>query len=168
MPWEDVRAENITGLDDSFRLSPFMVAGGSRMAEIVFNKAAKSTKITRSFNKIDSYLSYVGGLVGTIIGIFFIMSFYTEKAYEVSIAKKLLVDNENKEISSRSFHVGYYLLTGVKKGFNFIGVDLNWPETQKFINFSEEVCEQIDIAFLVKKINFLDVAVSTLMEKHEY
>ena len=47
------------------------------------------------FNKLDNYLSYVGGLIGTIIVIFITMSFYTEKAYEISIGKKLLLDDES-------------------------------------------------------------------------
>lgn len=94
MPWEEIKTEKITGMEGDFRVNPFMVGGKPRMAQINFNAAAKSSTITRSFNKIDEYLSYVGGLVGTIIGIFFIMSFYTEKAYEVSIAKKLLVDDD--------------------------------------------------------------------------
>ena len=47
----------------------------------------------RGFNKIDTYFSYVGGLVGTIIGLIFIMGPYTEKTYEISLAKKVLLDN---------------------------------------------------------------------------
>ena len=64
------------------------------------------------------------------------MKFYTEKAYEVSISKKLLVDDDRNEISSGSFHLGSYLLTVIKNGFRMINIDLDWPKTQKYIDFS--------------------------------
>ena len=95
------------------------------------------------------------------------MSFYTEKAYEVSISKKLLKDDDDKEISSGSFHVGYYLLTCLKRGFDFINVKLDWPKTQRYIDFCEEICQQIDVTYMVRKLMFLDAAMLKLLEKHE-
>ena len=68
----------------------------SNLAEIYLLKSSIATTYERSFNKADTYLSYVGGLVGTIISLIFIMEFYTEKAYEVSIAKKVMLDNEKE------------------------------------------------------------------------
>ena len=62
-------------------------------AEIVLKKSSTKDKYSRGFNKIDAYFSYVGGLVGTIIGLIFIMGPYTEKTYEISLAKKVMVDN---------------------------------------------------------------------------
>ena len=56
-------------------------------------KSSKSAKIERTFYKVDSFLSYVGGLMGTLIFIFYIFRFYSEKCFEVSVAKKILVDN---------------------------------------------------------------------------
>ena len=47
------------------------------LVEVLFGKSPESTTYERSFNKIDAYFSYVGGLVGTIIGLIFIMEFYT-------------------------------------------------------------------------------------------
>jgi hypothetical protein len=38
----------------------------------------------------------VGGLVGTIIGLIFIMGPYTERAYEISLARKVMLDNDEK------------------------------------------------------------------------
>jgi hypothetical protein len=61
--------------------TPFISSGSGTYAVITLSKASKSVTYTRNFNKLDSYLSYVGGLVGTIIGVIFIMGFYTEKAY---------------------------------------------------------------------------------------
>ena len=64
------------------RFSTFQyLTNGIGLAKISFIKSDKSVKFNRQFNKIDAYFSYVGGLVGTIIGIFFIMGPYGEAAY---------------------------------------------------------------------------------------
>ena len=93
LPWNDKIMENFTRISDPFVTSNFLVGNNSKYAEINFLKSSVSTLFHREFNKVDTYFSYVGGLVGTMIALFFIMSFYTEKAYEISIARKLLVDN---------------------------------------------------------------------------
>ena len=95
------------------------------------------------------------------------MSFYTEKAFEVSIARKLLVDNNNKEIDSKSFHPGYYILTVIKRGLSVFNFNPKWETTQNFIDSSEEACMQIDIAYMARKLSYLDAAISKLLEKHE-
>lgn len=74
--------------------------------------------------------------MGTLIGLFFVMSFYTEKAYEVSIAKKILVDNNHKELDSWFFHPGYYILTLVKRGLAFFNINPDWKQTQQYIDGS--------------------------------
>ena len=83
-------------LPDPFVNTHFMTNIHSNLAELYFFKSSKTTTYERSFNKADAYLSYVGGLVGTIISLIFIMEFYTEKAYEVSIARKVMLDNEKE------------------------------------------------------------------------
>ena len=68
---------------------PYLMTAKRPYAQISFNKATFTTSYTRSFNKVDNYFSYVGGLIGTIIGLIFILNLYTQKAYEISIAHKL-------------------------------------------------------------------------------
>ncbi len=67
---------------------------GTPLAEVRFMKSTSSTTHSRSFNKIDTYFSYVGGLIGTIIGLIFIMSKYNETAYEISLAHNTFKYNE--------------------------------------------------------------------------
>ena len=71
-----------------------MTSMAGNLVELYFRKSPATVTYTRSFNKIDAYFSYVGGLVGTILGLIFIMEFYTEKAYEISLAKKVMTDND--------------------------------------------------------------------------
>ena len=70
--------------------------------------------------------------MGTIIGLIFIMGPYTEKAYELSLAKKVMIDNDKEEIPSQSFSVFYFLMMFVKKFLELIKVNPDWPKIQKF------------------------------------
>lgn len=67
---------------------------GVPLAEVRFMKSTSTITHSRSFNKIDTYFSYVGGLIGTIIGLIFIMSKYNETAYEISLAHNTFKYNE--------------------------------------------------------------------------
>ena len=126
MPFEEIKSENVTRITNSLKTSPYVATGSNKLVVGSFQKSTKSQTFSRGFNKVDAYFSYVGGLVGTIIGLFFIMGPYTEKAFEVSLAKKIIVDNEKEELSSRSFNLGYFLLGFIKKGLEFFSFNLSW------------------------------------------
>lgn len=49
-------------------------------------KSATSIAISRSFQKLDDVLSYIGGLFGTIIMLFFLISSYNTYKFEVNLA----------------------------------------------------------------------------------
>ena len=52
---------------------PYLKTAALPFAQIYFKKSSKLVTYSRDFNKFDDYFSYVGGLLGTIIGLFFIM-----------------------------------------------------------------------------------------------
>ena len=62
-------------------IQSFVPTATSPLIQVTLKKSAKAVVYTRSFNKIDAYFSYVGGLIGTIIGFMFIMEKYNEKAF---------------------------------------------------------------------------------------
>jgi hypothetical protein len=59
------------------------------------------------------------------------------------------------------------MFTYIKKFFNLINVQVNWPDTQKYIDASEELIAQIDVTYIVRKLMYLDAVIAQLMEKHE-
>ena len=121
MPYTQNQIENITRVTKAFHKDYTLLTGGFPYSDIVFKKSSQVTKYTREFNKVDSYLSYVGGLVGTIVTLVFFMGKYTEKAYEVSLCKKVLVDNESKRIPSESFNILYFFTYYMKFFLNTLG-----------------------------------------------
>ena len=85
----------MTHIPDRFTSFNYIKTNSQPYATIELTKSAKNVTYSRSFNKIDAFFSYVGGLVGTFIGLIFFMGPYTEKCYEISLAKKLMVDNNH-------------------------------------------------------------------------
>lgn len=88
MPFSNIYTEYATVVPNLLVAKPRTFTS-SRYAQINFVKSSTSTTYTRSFNKIDSFLSYVGGLVGTTLIIFFVLGAYSEKAYVMSIAQEI-------------------------------------------------------------------------------
>ena len=88
---------------------------------------------------------------------------YTEKAYELSLAKKVMVDNDREEIASSSFNIFYFTLTYVKSFLDWINVNTNWPKVEKYMEASDELTMQIDITYMVKKLIFLDASMTKLL-----
>jgi hypothetical protein len=92
MPYSDIIKEYAPAIPYIFSSSTIPVASNPNenvYAYIVFTKSEGATLFIRSFNKIDTYFSYIGGLIGTIVGCFFLMHFYSESAYLISIAEKV-------------------------------------------------------------------------------
>jgi len=64
-----------------FTALPYLKTVYKPYASITFNKSPTTVTYTRSFNKLDNYFSYIGGIVGGILALMLIMRFYTQAAY---------------------------------------------------------------------------------------
>ena len=85
---------------------------------------------TRNFNKVDTYFSYVGGLIGTILGFIFILNAFAEMAYGVSIASQFFRHKDGEGISSRDFHIGYLISVTLYKVCESLGCcESSWNDT---------------------------------------
>lgn len=81
-----------------------------RYSSFFFMKSARSTTYSRSFNKLDSFFSYVGGLVGTILGFMFLVANFTSMAYELDLAERICRYKEDKLNDFTSFSLLYYCM----------------------------------------------------------
>lgn len=106
LPIPNIRTEHFKTIPDYFQTMTMSTSKGV-FAEINYQKSAIKLTYTRSFNKLDEYFAYVGGLIGTILGFIFLMNAYSERAYGVSIARELFLSDNGKPISSDGFHIGY-------------------------------------------------------------
>ena len=74
-----------------------------------------------------------------------------------------MVDNDREEISSSSFNIFYFAFTYVKSFLDWINVNPDWPKVEKYMEASDELTMQIDITYIVKKLIFLDAAMTKLL-----
>lgn len=68
-----------------------------------------SIYINRSYEKIDSILSYIGGLFGSIIAVLIIFSIYDNYSYEISIGS-LLFKLDEKRYKFKKYNIFYFIL----------------------------------------------------------
>ena len=129
----DIKEEKVIRIPDKFSTSNFIPVADQPLVVIDFQKSSKKITFERSYNTLDMYMSYVGGLIGTIIGLMFILTKYNEKAYEISLSRKLMHDNENKSIDSGSFNIGYFILMPIKSLLSACSIGFNWKSTQTYL-----------------------------------
>ena len=65
---------------DKFLIVPKAVSNGI-YARFMYLKSSSSTTYKRTFNKIDEFFSYVGGLIGTILGFMVFMDKFSLMAF---------------------------------------------------------------------------------------
>jgi hypothetical protein len=85
LPYTDNVVDQGTIIPELFQTIVFQITG-TTYATFFIMKSSKSTSYVRSFNKVDSFFSYVGGLVGTILGLMLFMQKFTEMAYELNLS----------------------------------------------------------------------------------
>lgn len=76
MPYKNIMTEYVTAIPDVFDAKIVPVVNGV-YASVEFMKSPITRTYTRSFNKADDFFSYVGGLVGSILVAFFVVSTYS-------------------------------------------------------------------------------------------
>ena len=87
------------------------------------------------------------------------MGSYTEKAYEISLSRKVFLDNNKEPIKSQEFNMFSYFSLYFKKFINLFGCEPEWSTLQQFEESSDEICQQLDITYILRKMQFLDSAV---------
>ena len=122
----------------------------------------------RSFQKVDGFLSDVGGLFGFVLTFIFFMKFYTEASFEIEMGDRLFFYNSEKPLKSSSFNFFTYGLYCFYLFLKLIGIDAGWEKMDMYYECREEVVEQLDVTLLMNKIVFLEKFMNVLLEEHQY
>jgi hypothetical protein len=165
MPYTDIQTEYITAIPSLLATKTKLVSNNI-YAEVTFTKSSTTTSYTRSFNKVDDYFSYVGGLLGTTLVFFFILSSYSEKAYVMSIASELFALSEDAGPSPK-FNMFYYFSIFIKKAVNFVRKDVVWAKSDLFLESLEEMEKQLSIEYLLNRINYFEEAISSILNENQ-
>lgn len=68
---------------------PFTTSNVSGFANFYFSKSSNSLKYQREVQKISAVFSYIGGLIGALTAVLFLMKTYTDTSLELTIAMAL-------------------------------------------------------------------------------
>lgn len=62
--------------------------------------------------------------------------------------------------------MGYYFLAFFKSLFSCCKCGPEMERTQTYVDCSEEMSHQLDITYIMRRLIFMDAAISKLLEKH--
>lgn len=82
-PWANTSTD-----DGAITVTPansqiYSVLNTNTYAKIYLRKSSERLDISRSFQKLDQTLSYIGGLLGTVLLLLVVVSLYSQFCYEI-------------------------------------------------------------------------------------
>lgn len=81
---------------------PYTIGLGTPYASVFLAKSVNSLIYTRQVQKISAVFSYIGGLVGAITAILFLIKTYTDISLEITIGLHLFQSEEKKKEDDES------------------------------------------------------------------
>jgi hypothetical protein len=104
---------------------------GPEFGSISIKKSSVSIGIVRTYTKLDSTLSYVGGLFGFLMLFFVFMRVYTQYSYEVEMGDRLYYYDRNDPLRSDQFHFATFIGYIFYKVVSFFG-EVKWSAMHKY------------------------------------
>lgn len=167
MPWSEANTETVLLIKELAEIKA-SEAYEDEYLNVNLRKSSYFIDSQRSFQKIDGFLSDVGGLFGFVLTFIFFMKFYTEASFEIEMGDRLFFYDSEKPLKSSSFNFLTYGLYCFYMFLKLLGVDLGWARMDMFYECREEVVEQLDVTLLLNKIVFLEKFMNVLLEEHQY
>lgn len=131
LPFTQNSVDAGVAIPELFQMVSYEVASDNRYAAFLVLKSSVQKTYTRSFNKVDQFFSYVGGLVGTILGLMLFMGNFTSMAFALDLSQMLFKYKEDEDANFKSFNLFTYIgLIPYKIGKCFKQCK-NWKEMRK-------------------------------------
>ena len=111
-------------IPELFQTIPYQVTNDI-YASFYLMKSASKTTYSRSFNKLDQLYSYVGGLIGTILGVMLFMGNFTLMSFELDISKRLM-KYKDENIDFSDFNLISFILYQIYRAGKYFGFFKNW------------------------------------------
>ena len=130
-------------------------------------RSTKTLTINRTLGKIDTVLSYVGGLFSLLFtALSFLFGSYSEYKYELYVAESTLT-NKGRAIKSNDLGFCTYLAYACYDWMATFGIAPECLPTLKAIHeVREESCDQLDPSIVLKRIKHLEDISKILINEH--
>lgn len=170
-PFCDSEHEKLYNIDYSPVLYPYAIEPDSAYAAFFIMKDPVKKTYTRTVQKIFVVFSFMGGLIGAVMAALFIVNSYTGFAFEVALGVDLFkpaascsTHRELKLGTQKSVTLLHYFQLIAYNLLSLVGIKPPWPSVQYREECREEILQQLDIIGLIKRIIFLQYAISYLLE----
>ncbi len=130
---------------------------------LYFQRSVKTIIYERSYLRFLDVFSYVGGNFQAILGLFFFMGLVGKLFFELNFAKHYFKNKFVQDFGG----LGCIKLI-VYKILTAINCPPEWINTEERAKIRTTVGNLLDITYLQKRINFLEKALSVLLEKHQF
>ena len=124
----------------------------------VFEVAKSSSKVVfkRSFNKVDEFFAYVGGLIGTILGLMLFMGNFSLMSFELDVAQRFLRDGDGRRVDFSGFSVFSYFAYLLFRAGSLCGLCRGWVEMRRKVACRQEMVKQLDVRLFLQRFNYLE------------
>lgn len=141
-----------------------------KYSTVSFVKSSASSQFSRSFNKVDYLIAYLGGQFGSFLGILFLIKIYTQVSFEVMLGCRMyLLEVGNKVVKGNSFGLFKFLGYSLYSFFNKLGCSISCCEGMRaFDECRKEVKKQFDVKLLIDRITFMERALKNIYSDHQF
>ena len=112
---------------------------------------------------MDEFFSYVGGLIGTILGLMLFMGNFSLMSFELDVAQKFFRFGEDERADFSSFNIFSYFAYLLYKAGDFCGWCGEWKDMRRKVECKEEMLKQLDVKLFLQRFSFLERAVEHLL-----
>ena len=164
LPFEANRRDQGVVVTDSFQILSFDVQPIFGLYSLfAFRKSSQKTTYIRKFNKVDEFFSYVGGLIGTILGFMLFMNNFSLMAFELDLSQRFFKDKNGENNNFSNFNIFAYFVYLLYKAGSFCGLCKGWKETKKKVSCKDEMLKQLDIHLFLQRFSFLERSMECLL-----
>lgn len=153
MPYTNILTEYFAACPERF-IAKVVPVVANIYAQFLFVKASNYRVYTRSFNKVDDFFSYVGGLISVLIVVFFFVECYSAANYMIEMARKTFQMEASKPVPS-SFNFFYFVAARIKDYLAYLPRKFQWKKVDEFRKCKNEMVNQLDVSYLLQRIVFL-------------
>lgn len=107
-------------------------------ASLTFSKSIAVSTYSRSFSKLDNFVSYIGGFVGAALVLFFLLKSYSEKAFLIDVGTLIFRgEDENCDLARFSFfdNIG----VAAKSVLEILRIPCGWQRGEFLSKAMEEI-----------------------------
>ena len=102
-----------------------------------------------------------------IIIAFFLMSSYNAYKYEINLAGYLYRSEKGGEKLEKGYNFFYYLGQLLYTVLRALSCEPKWDKLSYYYETRQEMLKQIDILYLLKRVNFLENTLTFLFTNHQ-